>query len=42
MVVDDGPDFGVGGVVCDEGGFNLHLLDEIFVVLGLDEDVFIV
>lgn len=39
LVVDDGPDLGVGAVVGDEGGLELHLRDEGLVLLRVGEDV---
>lgn len=41
FVVHHSTDFGVGAVVGDQGGFELHLQDEGFVFLGVREDVFV-
>lgn len=41
FVVDDGADLGVRAVVGDEGGLELHLDDEGFVLLGVAEDVIV-
>lgn len=41
FVVDDGTDFGVGAVVSDERGLELHLEDEGLVVLRVGEDGFV-
>lgn len=41
LVVDDGADLGVGAVVGDEGGLELHLRDERLVLLWVGEDVVI-
>ena len=41
MVVDDGTDFGVGRVVADEGGLNLHLVDDVFVLFGILQDALV-
>ena len=38
MVVYDGAHLGVGTVVCDQGGLELHLVDEFAVLLGVLED----
>lgn len=38
FVVDDGADLGVGAVVGDEGGLELHLEDEGFVFFRAGED----
>lgn len=38
VVVDDGTDLGVGGVVGDEGRFDLHLLDDLLVFLRILKD----
>lgn len=42
MVVDDGPDGGIWTVVDNEGGFNLHLLDEAMVLFRIVKDEVIV
>lgn len=39
LVVDDGADLGVGAVVGDQGGFELHLRDERLVLLRVVENV---
>ena len=39
VVVDDGAHLGIGGVVRDEGGFDLHLADDGLVVPGFCEDL---
>lgn len=42
MIVDNGPDGGIWTVVDDEGGFDLHLLDEGLVLFRVVKDELIV
>ena len=41
VVVDDGTDLGVGAVGRDEGCFDLHLVNEVFVFLRMLKDVLV-
>jgi hypothetical protein len=41
MVVDHGPDLGVGRVVGDEGSLDLHLVDDVPVFLGAVENLLV-